>query len=238
MKTLNTSLLLFFVLLSSCSAFGPRVIDYSDSYVTGLGSEALTSEEIKINLSRSISMAGGNYKISVYPITISYINSLSRETSEVKGLRKKTSKQFKKKLYKRFLDNKVCLNLEILVTEFKEVSKLESWKLSLIDSNNIAYALAWLPESRSFSGLPATVTSMRSSYHGKEEIWSMVGQACAKAEVTMKKGFKVIFTPSFVQWPFPDEVTEEWSFNYTEIIKGKEVFRKKKERKVEGYRGW
>lgn len=236
MRTLN--LLLCLILLTSCSVFQKREIDYSESFITGLGTEKLTSEAIKKNLLRSISMAGGSYQISSFPISTAYLNSYSREQAEVKGLSKRNSTRLKKNLEKRFLNRKACIETQITVKEFEKVNKLSEWDITLIDSNNIAYKLEWLTESPSSSQVPPTVTTTRHSYHGKEKMWSLQGQACAVAEVEMKKGFKIIFKPSFVQWPFSDKIEEEWSFNYTQIVQGKKVLKKKKERKKEGYRGW
>lgn len=218
--------------------FQKRQIDYSESYVTGVGTENLTSDSIKENLHRELSMSGGSYQVSAFPMTKAYVNALSREQAQLKGLSKKSSARLKKNLDKKYLTRKACIETQISVREQEKVNKLSEWTYTFIDSNNIAYKLTWLPESQTTSQIPPAVTTTRHSYHGKEKMWSLSGQACAEADVEMKKGFKLVVRPSFVQWPFPDETQEEWSFDYTEVVKGKKVFKKKKERKKEGYRGW
>ncbi len=229
----------FPLLLSSCGLLLPKskVIDYSEAYITGLGTESLVSEKIKDNLSREKTMAGGNYKIKAFPITEAYINSFTKEIIDGKSLTKKQSERFQNSLNDKYLKDKVCVEAIITVKEFHRVNTLDQWRLTFIDSNNIAYRLEWLDES-DFGGLPGPITSVRHSYHGKEKFWTLMGKACAVADVKMQEGFKVIFRPSFVQWPFDDELKIEWTFDHTKVVDGKKIKVKKKERKKEGYRGW
>lgn len=224
--------------LTSCSLFSNRKIDYSEGYVTGKGIEALSTEEIRNQLYRDISMSGGNYKIVAFPLTSAYVNALSNEMAGVKNLSKKGAKKLKENLLKKFVKNKVCIDTKITVKESDKVKSLEDWRLVFVDSDNIAYQLSWMPVPPYESKIPETVPSTIQGWHGKQTMWNMAGTACTTANSEMKKGFKVIFKPSFVQWPFPDEVEEEWSFNYTKIVDGKEVKVKKKEKKKMRYRGW
>lgn len=214
------------------------MIDYSEGYVTGKGTESLSSDAIRGNLLREFSMAGGNYQLSVFPITTAYVNSYARETAEVKALSKRNAKYLNEKMVKSYLKNKACISADITVKEFAQVKNLENWKVIFIDSNNIAYKLDWQPEEPYQSKTPETITTTRNSYHGKEKMWVLSGKACSVAKVELREGFKLVFKPDFVQWPFDDEFQEEWTFNYTKVVDGKKVEVKKKERKKQGYRGW
>ncbi|MBK24193.1 MAG: hypothetical protein CME70_09355 [Halobacteriovorax sp.] len=225
--------------LSSCSFFLPKqkVIDYSEAYITGIGTEGLTSDRIKDNLSRKSSMAGGNYQILAFPISKAYVQALAKEVIAGKNLTRKQSLRFKDNLNKKFINDKVCVDTILTIKEFERVNSLDQWRITLVDSNNIAYKLDWLKEGE-FGFFPGPITSVRQSYHGKEKFWTLMGKACAVADVRMQEGFTLIFRPSFVQWPFDDEEKVEWTFDHTKVVDGKEVKVKKKERKKEGYRGW
>jgi hypothetical protein len=225
--------------LSSCSTFkGGDSIDYSESYVTGQGTEFISSEVIRKNLLREKTMAGGNYDLKVFPITKAYINSFRKEFAAGRNFTTSQTKRLFKSLNEKYITSKACMDVNITIKEFEKVNKLENWKLTLIDSKNIVYSLRWLPEAPSNISLPMAIGSQRNTYHGKETMWFLAGRACASADLELRKGFKLVFRPSFVQWPFEDEQKIAWSFNYTEIIDGKKVLKKKKEKKKEGYRGW
>jgi hypothetical protein len=130
------------------------------------------------------------------------------------------------------------MDINITIKEFEAVNKLEKWRVTLIDSKNRAYSLKWLAEPPSNISLPKAIGSQRNTYHGPETMWFLAGKACASSDAELRRGFKLVFKPSFVQWPFNQEHTIMWSFNYTEIIDGKKVLKKKIEKKKEGYRGW
>ena len=231
------SICLIFV-LSSCSTLKKDIIDYSESYITGVGAESLSSEEIRKNLKRNTTMAGGNYGVEAYPISKAYINSYIKEISAARSSSPSEVKSLSKRLNEKFINNKACIDININIKEFERVNKLENWRIELIDSKNISYSLKWLPEPPSNTSLPKPISSQRNTYHGKETMWFLAGQACTEAIIELRKGFKVVFKPSFVQWPFASQDKIEWSFDYTEIIDGKKVFKEKKKKKVEGYRGW
>ncbi|MFT6068380.1 MAG: hypothetical protein ACJAT2_000147 [Bacteriovoracaceae bacterium] len=227
-----------FLLISSCSTFKKDEIDYSESYITGVGTESISSEDIRINLTRKTTMAGGNYSISAYPISRAYINAHAKELSAGKSLTKSEANKVKRQLDEKYLNDKACIDINLTIKEFQRVNNLENWRVTLFDSSNRAYSLKWLKEPPLEIALPRPISSHRSTYHGKETMWFLAGQACADANIEMKKGFKLVFKPSFVQWPFEGDQRLTWSFNYSEIIDGKKVLKLKKKRKVEGYRGW
>lgn len=236
MKNILPLCLLF--LLNSCSSITTDPIDYSESYITGVGTEGLTSEDIRKNLIRKTSMAGGNYILNAFPISKAYINSYAKEVSAGRNFNPNQVKNLKKELKEKFLNSKSCVEVNITVKEFEKVNKLENWRLSLIDSRNSSFSLKWLPKPPLNISLPETISSQRNTYHGKETMWFLTGSACTNSIIEMRKGFKLVFTPSFVQWPFESKETIEWSFDYSEIVDGKKVFKKKKEKKKQGYRGW
>lgn len=234
----NILLLCLIVSYSSCSTFKESPIDYSESYITGVGAEEIPSEPIRKNLTRKITMAGGNYGIKIFPISKAYINSYARELSAGRNFTSSQVKNLSEKLNNKFINNKACMDINITVKEFEKVNKLENWRVTLIDSKNMAYSLKWLAEPPSNISLPRAIGSQRNTYHGKETMWFLAGQACAIADLELRKGFKLILKPSFVQWPFNKKVQMEWTFNYIEIVDGKKVMKKKKEKKKQGYRGW
>ena len=224
--------------LTSCSMVTSRQIDYSESYVTGKNIGNKTSEEISNNLHREFTLAGGNYNVVAFPITKAYVNAVSNELAGARGFSVAGSKKLRKEMYKKYIDGKICIDAHINIREFEKVSNFSEWKVTYIDSGNIAYALEWLPEPPSISQLPRPITSTRNGYHGKESTWSLAGQACTDALVEIKKGFHLVFHASYVQWPYDNEHKEMWSFDYTEVINGVEVKKERKKRKKEGYRGW
>ncbi len=224
--------------LSSCSTLKQDEVDYSESYITGVGTESLSSEDIRVNLTRKKTMAGGNYALSAYPISRAYLDAHAKELSAGRSLTASQAKRFEKKLNEKYMNNKVCVDINITIKEFERVNNLKNWRVTLLDSGNRAYTLKWLTEPPLDIALPAPISSQRFTYHGKETMWFLAGQACADAIIEMKKGFKLVFKPSFVQWPFEADEKLSWSFNYTEIVDGKKILKMKKKKKVEGYRGW
>ena len=93
------NLLLFCLVLifSSCSLFSKKAeIDYSESYITGAGTENIPSEDIRKNLSRSTTMAGGNYILEAFPVSTAYINSYSKEVSAGRNFTALQSKKLQK----------------------------------------------------------------------------------------------------------------------------------------------
>ena len=232
------SLILVSIALSGCSLFTNKKVDYSDSYVTGVGLKSSSLLAIQKNLTRSFSMAGGNYNIKAYPLTKAYLAALSKETAMLKNLNNEQSKELKRRIFDQFSNSKTCLNLSINVQEFERVNKLSKWQLTLIDSNNIQYPLVWIHDKSKLPPYGYPITTVGQSYHGKQKRWSLNSKACASKEIDITLGFKLIVKPSFVQWPFPSTTEEVWSFNRYIVEDGKKVLKKRKKKYTKKYRGW
>ncbi len=234
MKTLILAALFF---LSSCSFFSShKSQDRTYSYLTGKGLVNPTTQEIKQALVRESSMAGGNYQISAYPYTHTLIEAMVREAAQQRGLNSEQQKEMKTSLENLYLIDKTCFHFAYEVLRFKLSSRLENWKLFVVDKAEQEYTTTWNAPDL----VKAPILSRKIVSGDKLEKWQSSGVACTPATLKLTSGFSVKVAPEFVQFPFPKSVRVYWDFPEIEIVDGQaqEVPTEKKKRNHRSYRGW
>ncbi len=225
--------LTFIVLsLSSCAIFIPK--KESEHHIYPLLTKKTTrfsTDQIQSILTKSHSMAGGNYQISAFPLTQSYIHSKVRDLTNNKHLTKEQQLALTAQLEKRWILDKTCMQFHYEVVRFDQAKNLKDWQLTLIDSNKVTSSLNW-------EKMPVPIQSEIQRQEGKLEKWINDGVACTSPAVDLTAGFSLKVRPSFVQWPFQSEKKMAWNFSHYKKDEGKKILIPKKKQVKERYRGW
>jgi len=221
-------------LLSSCALFSPNEPDETYRYLTGQGLENPKTVDIKNALMRDLSMAGGNYSLKAYPYTRTLVEAMSREKADLLGLPPKHIERYAKQMEKDFIDDKVCFYFEYEVLRFEKASRLENFKLALLDKEDQSYPLQFIEED--LGKQPGLSKVLRSG--DRLPKWFGSGIACTKANPSLNKGFGLKVEPTFVQFPFDKMASMYWEFPEIKIVDGKEVKIHKKKKNYKSYRGW
>ena len=235
MKELTIKMLIFAILgffSASCSLFQYVEKDSSPKYVQK-NDLSYSSHHIKKQLKRKTTMAGGQYEISLWPYTYSYITSLTREISSLRSLQSSESQKLFDRLEKNLLKNKTCFQFNYNVERFEEVKNIESWEL-VLNLQDTKLELKWKNDE-----IEKPLKSHVVRSQGELPTWSQRAIGCVDQSLELEKGFSVVVRPKFVQWPFSSSTELEWIFD--EIItneKGKKVIKKKKKKTYQNYRGY
>lgn len=235
MKTIQFTLLLSsVVLISSCAFFSPAPEDQTYRYLTGEGLSEAKPKEFEKALSRERNMAGGNYLVKAYPFTEAYLVAKAREQANLRGLNAIEEQKVLDALREKYTADKTCFHFNYEVLLHDKSSRLEHWKLNLIDDKDQEYPLEW--NSDDLKRSPIMTRKIRSG--DKLEQWLGDGVACTYAKPSLNKGFGLKITPNFVQFPFDKTAKLFWEFPEIKIVEGKEVKVEKKKRSYKSYRGW
>lgn len=224
---------------SSCALFRKHQ-DYAEIMQTYLAptegrDEKLTSEEIKKVLTKDESMAGGNYKFKITPISDRLVKAYYKEMSFKNGLTAKEQEDLWKKMKERYMTNKTCLHFEYEVIKHQKAKELNSWKLQFKDRAGQLYPVTW--NERPLFSMPAKTKIQRSG--NLLEQWIYEGTGCTDTDLPLEEEFAVHLKPAFVQWPFSSSKTIWWEFDRTvKGEEGEEKVIKKKKRTYQRYRGW
>lgn len=235
MKTLRFyTLPLILLLTSSCAFFSPAPEDQTFRYLTGQGLKSPTPKEFEKALSREREMAGGNYFVKAYPFTEAYLKAKAREQAEIRGLNALQEQKVLDNMREKFTKDKTCFHFNYEVLLHQASSRLEHWKLNLIDETDQEYPLEWKKEDLNRS--PVLTRKIRSG--DRLEQWLGDGVACTYARPKLNKGFGLKIRPNYVQFPFDKTAELFWEFPEIKVVDGKEVKVEKKKRSYKSYRGW
>ncbi len=234
MKLKSSLPLVCLIATSSCAFFGPKPEDRTLEFITGKGVEKATPSEFEKVLTRSSSMSGGNYIVSAFPYTDSYLKAVARHQRQHRGLTPLEEKQVLEKLQKQYTENKTCFQFRYEVLRYDQSSRLENWKLSLINSKDEEFPLTWQEED--LERPPVMTRVMRSG--DRLEQWLGDGVACTFAKTKLNSGFGLKVRPNYVQFPFDSIAKIYWEFPEIKVVDGKEVKVEKKKKSYKAYRGW
>jgi hypothetical protein len=238
-------LLLIILLLSfsSCSYFAPTAPKKTDDityfYLTGKKrpneiSNTPATKDIRKNLEENMTMAGGNYEVSILPLSRPYLRAQWQERIQERGLNKVDQERMWNEFEKEYLQAKTCFELNYSVLRWEKVSNLKDWKLEMIDHHKTSHPMNW--KKTDLKKMPARTKVQRSG--DNLDKWLNDGHACVDTKVPLDKGFSVKVTPSFVQFPFDSSSTLHWRFATYVQKDGKEIKVQKKQESFQGYRGW
>lgn len=220
--------------LTGCAYFTPAPDDQTFQYITGKNVDNATPNQFEKALTRSRSMAGGNYIVKAFPYTDSYLKAIVRHQSRQRGLTAMEENKVLKKLEAEYTKDKTCFQFRYEVLRYDQSSRLENWKLSLLDSKDEEYPLTW--QEADLERAPIMTRVLRSG--DKLEQWLGDGVACTYAKVKLNSGFGLKVQPNYVQFPFDSVAKIYWEFPEIKIIDGKEVKVEKKKKSYKAYRGW
>lgn len=226
------------LLLSSCSYFSTKEDQsrYIYPLVTGknIPEKINSSQKIQSILAKEVTMAGGNYEITTFPIIKSYVEKLVQEQSHARGIQEKEVHSIQNYYQNKYLDKKVCFEFASKVIEKSEASDMSKWNLFLKDQYGYSHKLKW--DKNTTSKEP--VRSFKKQNGNNLPTWSSLTFACSNAKVDLSKPFSLTIKPNFVQFPFDKAKTVFWDFEYIDVVDGKEVKVEKKDSSYQAYRGW
>ncbi|MCF8059050.1 MAG: hypothetical protein K9K67_07125 [Bacteriovoracaceae bacterium] len=220
--------------LVSCAFFTRNPKDRTFEFLTGKGVEAASPEQFEKALARTTYMAGGNYQISAFPYTESYLKSLAKNHTHTRGLTPIESQKYLKSLQEKFSEGKTCFKFRYEVLRFNQSAELKNWQIILLDKTNQEFPLTW--RNGDLEKAPVMTRVLRSG--DNLEQWLGDGVACTNAEPHLNSGFGLKVKPSYVQFPFDSTAEIYWEFPEIKIVNGKEVQVEKKKKAFKSYRGW
>lgn len=198
------------LLLSSCALFSAREVERLE-FFTGEGLDPLTtSEEIKANLRKSASNAGGYYEVFALPLTRPLIQARRQEQAVLRGLNPRQLAELEMQDEQKYLMHKFCAEIDAQITRHHEVKSLKEWSVVVMDAEGVPYEMNWVEPEASL------VTSTFMGGHGAEERWHLSSIACADREIEVSPEFSLHITPPFTPWPFPDTMRLRWAFHHND----------------------
>jgi len=230
----NFLLFVSILLLNSCALFSPNSKDKTYSYLTGVGLNNPMPEQVKKALTRASSMSGGNYQFKAYPYTYTLVDSMVREAAAQRGLNEKQQMDLRNRLEKKYLADRTCFHFSYEVLRFAESSRLQDWKLSIVDVSEQEFPAQWLEEDQ----LKKPVRTKKIVAGDKLDKWLSDGAACTEASPKLSSGFGIKVTPKFVQFPFDKTAKVYWEFPEIKMIDGQAQEVEGKKKNFRTYRGW
>lgn len=234
-------LLPLLVLLSSCTFFKKHETHQEKVYplltsdnLKQAGFPAYDTKKIKMVLKREGTLGGGTYEINAFPITKTYLQALTNELSNERGLNKRQSLKIKKEYYNKYVKNKICFSFTYAATRFEKVKYLKAWDLEL-DYDKVNKKLKFTKADLR----KEPVQSQRRIGNDVLEQWNNTAIACTKSYISLNKEFHLKVTPSFVQFPFDSDVVLKWEFDHFVVNeKGEQVKVESSNSSYQPYRGW
>jgi hypothetical protein len=197
---------LIVILTAGCSLFQTKPQERLD-FFTGLGSDSLiTSDEIKNNLAKIASNAGGFYKVQVMPLTRPYLRALRHEHAIMRGLTPRQLAEIELRDEQTYLDQKFCAEIKATIIRHQVATDLHSWNVILEDSEGVPRLMNWI------EGNPEIIQSKVMGPHGEEDSWLVSSKACSVEQITLTPQFTIKLSPSFMPWPFPAQMQTTWQF--------------------------
>ena len=123
-----------FIFLYSCSFFkAPGNQLELSRYFKNSNMENISSEEIRGRLTRIGYMAGGQYEFQVIPITLAMLEAETNELKIQRGLTEYEVQTIISTRKQELVDNKICLEMNLSVVKFSEVTTFSKWKVEIVD---------------------------------------------------------------------------------------------------------
>ncbi len=210
--------------LSSCSLFSVKSPERLDYFTAENGTAS--SQEIRENLTKTLTNAGGYYKIGITPLTAPYLKARSSELSAYRGLSASALKEREQKEFNDYLDQKFCVEIQLEVIRHFQALDLMEWEVTMTSGNGEVMPAIWREISR-----PTIITEFIGA-HGKEDRWQMEGIVCTQQAMEITPKFEVTLKAPYTPWPFPKEQTAVWAFH------DDPVENKKEKRTFKRYRGY
>ncbi len=220
MKYRNSHLTLLVILvLSSCSLFEKKQIDYSDKYVTGLGlDENIGSEQIRENLRRTTSMGGGNVQLQAYPYTQALVDRMTNEIAALRALGPRDKTILEGKLAREYLDGKSCFQIDISTKRTRKLASLSEWSVVAKDGMQYQTSLTWRQEDFT----KPVITGEFFDFNGSSPVYYLSGVACSAMPLDIRSGVQLTINASEMNFPFSKSETLTFTFDQHEF-KGGEI---------------
>lgn len=227
--------------LISCSLLQKKQIDYSDKYVTGVGLESsTTSDQIRQNLLREVSMGGGNVQVSAYPYTTALVDKIGLETAAVRVLTPKNAEKLSASLHEQYLNGKTCFQIDISTKRTTKLASLSEWSMIARDGNQYQTDLTWRQEDY----VKPIITGEFHDFAGSSPVYYLSGVACSLVPLDIRSGVQLTITASEMNFPFSRTETltytyDQHEFKGGEIIKVEEAGEKEQQKKPNRpYQAW
>lgn len=199
-------------LFSSCSFFQTAKDHDSPKYFTGENLEEMSSDELKIRITKVGFMAGGQYEYTITPITQPFLQRRANELGLERGLTQDEVKMIIAKDQEKYLQQKVCIEFGISIVRFQTVSKIKEWKVAIVDKAGFSYPIKW--DRKSLRKRP--IVELFPGLYGPEQKWLNFAQGCADITFALSEGFRIRVNPSYVQWPFDNSSELTWNLTAKE----------------------
>lgn len=219
----NYLILIFLSIISSCSVLSTKKNE-NYKYIVESKLRSTNVEEVEKALTQKSTMGGGNYIISVIPLTRSLLVTKAQEVSLKTGL---DENEVLNEYLDKFSLNKTCFEVKYTIVETPKVKDLTKWKFNFIDQNEISHDLDFVTQS----------SSIRSSVgRGFRKVpqWLGAAHVCSSRKLILNYGFDFKIKVNFVAWPFSDELILTWIV----IDPNEEEVTTRKKKKIQKYRGW
>lgn len=217
-------LLLILILNASCSFLSPRELE-DVRFMKMNGSLDASADQIKENLQKNKTNAGGFFDVYVMPLSAPYLQARREEIVRLRGLSESEEAQLKTQESELYLERKNCFQLALQIVRHREAISLQDWEAQVLDHQGRLYELDWTHFGPVIEGRYQTT-------HGQVPQWSLSAQLCSRDEIAWEKGFELVLAPNFTPWPFPKSMSFQW------VFEGEREERKKKRKTYKRYRGY
>ncbi len=205
---------LLIIFLSSCTLF------YKKPNSTNISTyQAKTLPQLIKTTKLTQEIAGGNYKISVVPITKKYLTLLVEDISKLRGFNKKEKQVILDNYNNKYTNNKTCFEFFCSVIGNKKAAILKNWNIKFLTrkGNAIDIKLENNPNNL------ITAYSNR-DINGLSWINNTIG--CIEPPIDSKYGFAIKAIAPDVHWPLTKEAIFTWNnYNHKNKIPSTFIFR-------------
>jgi len=228
---MSFKILFFLLIFSSCALFREsKEREMPPNLVTGQNLNLTKASEIKKALLMNSSMAGGDFKIAVFPLTPKYLELNERAWNKKKNwlspeeLEKTISAQTIS-----YTNHRTCFNIKLDVGRFNKMTDFKKWRGELVHKQGQKYPLKWVTASHENSVKTVKVQN----FQGTKLNFHKKGKLCTTRNVPqLEKGFTINLEPNWIPFPFDDKFEITWNFDEYKKVDGQliKVQRKKKKR--------
>ncbi len=206
--------LLLFLLLSACASKDQYF--HPSYFVLTEGSEGskLNYPELFKRLTKTSTMAGGLYEVSVTPLTTPLLEAQAKFQGEWKHLSSEEILSLSQNLKKIYTEGKTCIEFKAQILRFEGASKTNDWKMSLYtdltmmrEGENDAqertakeFELTWI------TPLPEIVKSQVTKIQDKYDQWLLSAVACTYRELPLENGFAIKVIAPYINFPFSEQL--------------------------------
>lgn len=220
-KMIKTFLCLIPVMTTSCAFLSPTQ-PKEDLTLKALSNspeiENLSSKELQTLLSRTITMSGGIYTLSFYPLTETLVKARAHELALQRGLSKEEEQEVNDYYNQQWNQSRTCFQFDYNVLRFAPMADIKSWQAwLLLDLKQVGegeideqegqaqkFPLTWLePYNESVKSFAVKVNE-------KLESWNNYAIGCTMQKLSLDKGMAIKVRAKITSWPYPQEDRLEW----------------------------